>query len=411
MFYLIVSAILVAFAILAYKNLKLALAILAGILPLYLIRFELGSLPTTLLELLIIIIVVIWLTKYKSWKTKLAQYRKWFWPTVLLLLAATIGIFVAPDTLDALGIWKAYFVEPMLLFLVLLTTLEKKEDLQMLFQALAITAIVLSLIAIVQYVTGFGIPAPWDIEGRVTSIFDYPNALGLFLAPIVGLSVVMLQEQRRALWLVTILLGIVAIVLAKTEAALVAVPAGLLLTLLLSSAPKKTKILVLSIAVILGAVLFAVSGTVRSKILLEDYSGQVRRSQWSETIELLQDKPIFGAGLNGYPTALEPYHDPTFYEIFQYPHNIILNIWSELGVLGFIAVVWLAWLVLKTMKDCFASKTGSQHSKLLLAAFAALMIMAIHGLVDVPFFKNDLAVMTMMMLAVVAQKEDPATKE
>ncbi|MBU1126282.1 hypothetical protein KJ758_01585, partial [Patescibacteria group bacterium] len=262
MFYLIVSAILVAFAILAYKNLKLALAILAGILPLYLIRFELGSLPTTLLELLIIIIVVIWLTKYKSWKTKLAQYRKWFWPTVLLLLAATIGIFVAPDTLDALGIWKAYFVEPMLLFLVLLTTLEKKEDLQMLFQALAITAIVLSLIAIVQYVTGFGIPAPWDIEGRVTSIFDYPNALGLFLAPIVGLSVVMLQEQRRALWLVTILLGIVAIVLAKTEAALVAVPAGLLLTLLLSSAPKKTKILVLSIAVILGAVLFAVSGTV-----------------------------------------------------------------------------------------------------------------------------------------------------
>ena len=109
--------------------------------------------------------------------------------------------------------------------------------------------------------------------------------------------------------------------------------------------------------------------------------------------------PAFGAGLNAYPQALAPYHNSTQYEIFQYPHNIVLNIWTELGLLGLIAFGLLAWL---TWRSVTPTTKNSQQKTLLLAAFAALLTMTIHGLVDVPYFKNDLSVMVWILFAVLA---------
>lgn len=122
------------------------------------------------------------------------------------------------------------------------------------------------------------------------------------------------------------------------------------------------------------------------KLTLQDYSGSVRLSQWSETIDMLQDHWLLGAGLSGYQTVFKPYHQATHLEIFQYPHNILLNIWVELGLLGLIAVGLLSWHVLRAEPSI---------------AIFALLQMIIHGLVDVPYFKNDLAFLTWIFLAII----------
>ena len=109
---------------------------------------------------------------------------------------------------------------------------------------------------------------------------------------------------------------------------------------------------------------------------------------------MLKDRPLQGAGLGGYPTIFEPYHDAKLYEIFQYPHNVILNFWVEMGLFGVIAFLWLA---LVTGKLAWQRR----NDPFVLAAFAALLTMAIHGLVDVPFFKNDLAVLTVFFMAMM----------
>lgn len=398
MFPVLILILSLCFAALAWRNLRLALIVLAGLLPTYLIRFSLGPIPFTLLEIFILTTAAVWLIRHRDWKLNLSMLRTWGRPLLLLLAAASFGVAVSLETFAALGIWKAYFIEPALVFLMMHTVLKNTHDWHLVLRALAFSGIVTAMFALAQFATGAGIPEPWDIERRVTGLFDYPNALGLFLAPIVGLSTVMLLRAStlwRWFWALTICTCGVAIILAQTEAALVAIPAGLLLTLGLSGAKKKVKLRVMGEAILIFTIACLLFTSVSEKLLLQDYSGQVRLSQWSETTTMLVQQPAFGAGLSGYPSALEPYHDPTLFEIFQYPHTILLNIWSELGLLGLVAFFWLAALTLKTLRE-------NKDDTLKLAAFSALAIMTIHGLVDVPYFKNDLAVMTWILIAIMS---------
>ena len=114
---------------------------------------------------------------------------------------------------------------------------------------------------------------------------------------------------------------------------------------------------------------------------------------------MLADHPYLGAGLNGYPVALAPYHDATFYEIFQYPHNVILNVWCELGLLGLIGffgcVLFITHFAWQNKKDPWV-----------LACAAALLTMLIHGMVDVPFMKNDLVILTVLFFVAMVGKKN-----
>lgn len=386
------------FGYLSWKEPKHALYLLPILLPTYLIRFSVGPIPFTLLELFILVLTATWITSKRAATVKLAP--KFFGPISLLILASILGLIAAEDTLSALGIWKAYFLEPLLVFLILQSTFTKITDWKRLLISFGVSAMILSLIGITQYVFNVGIPVPWDIERRVTSLFDYPNALGLFLAPVATISFLQAlffwKERKTSLfWLISFLLSMTGIVLAKTEAALVAVPAAIFIALLLSNVSKQKKYILAFFAIIMVISAIAIPLT-RNKILLQDYSGQARLSQWQETAQLIADNPLFGAGLNSYPSAIVPYHDFTTFEIFQYPHNIVFNIWVELGLAGVIAFFWLGLVSVQQMK-------GRKQDHLVIIAFAALLTMTVHGFVDVPYFKNDLSVLTWIFLALLTQ--------
>ncbi|MCR4312208.1 MAG: O-antigen ligase family protein [Candidatus Uhrbacteria bacterium] len=385
----------VLFALLAWRNYNLALRLLFALLPTYLIRITIGPVPTTWLEVAIVTLAIIWIYRERpTLVTVRSAFGAYFWPLVALFAVATLGIFISPDHVGALGVWKAYFIEPALLFVILRTTF-RDLDWSRANEYLAWSTIAIAAMAIVQRITGLGIPAPWDVEMRVTSIFDFPNAVGLFLAPLVVYFIVLIWHFRTRdsirLFGGAALLSLVAIVLAQTEAALVAIPAALLIVFLFTTRSAKYRQWAIAGGTLLLVLAFLMPD-VREKLQLRDYSGNVRRAQWSETLDMLADRPVFGAGLSGYPSALEPYHDGTLYEIFQYPHMLVLNIWTELGLLGLFSFVWLALVCLQLAYKNHASLGA-------VAAFAALLAMTIHGLVDVPYFKNDLAILTWFLLA------------
>lgn len=386
-----------SFFVLSLRHFKLSLFILLGLLPVYLLRFDIGPLPSTLLEVFLLISFIVYFAKngFKAW---LHSYN--LQPTThnliipLIFLASLISIIISPDPLAALGLFRAYILEPFILFGILRTTC-KKDDWVRGLKALMLSGLILSIFAIIQWFTGVGIPIPWDIERRVTSIFPFPNALGLFLAPILSAGIIFSIRERQWKWIPAFILMAIAIILAKTEAAYIAIPASIALILLATDLKKKTKLGVIAISTLLAAAAIF-TPAIRTKLLFQDYSGEVRRIGWSESIEMLLDRPLFGAGLSGFESAILPYHDATQFEIFAYPHNIVLNVWSELGLLGLIGLVGLIGIGLRQLGR-------NRTDTLTLAAGAALLTMLIHGLVDVPFFKNDLAILTVFFFALLTQ--------
>jgi O-antigen ligase len=135
------------------------------------------------------------------------------------------------------------------------------------------------------------------------------------------------------------------------------------------------------------------------EITFKGDSGSVRLTIWKEALEMLKTRPILGAGLAGYQTAVAPFHKAKYIEIYLYPHNIFLNFWSETGLLGLLALLWLIgvffWQGLRSPPTHYSLLTT--HYALL----AAMLVILIHGLVDVPYFKNDLAVMFWILFGLV----------
>ncbi len=397
------------FGVIAWRNLRFSLFLLAAALPTYLLRFSLGPIPFTLLEALILALVGVWGVR-GEWKQVRSMPRSWLYGVGGLIAAAVLATFIAPDTRGALGVLKAYFIEPALLFFVAVTTLKTPADRRVLLAWFVGGAAFASLVGIFQFVTGTGIPIPWDIERRVTGPFPYPNALGLYAGPAALIAAVFAARETgraRQMWAIASLLCFVGIVLAQSEAAVGSVVVILGLTGLVSK-KWRTAALASAGAALVSVVFFApLRNFAVEKLTFSDRSGEVRQLQWAETWEMLKTRPLFGTGLNGYPEALAPFHRRPDIEIFQYPHTLVFNIWTELGLAGIAACAGVLALVLAALRR--ARQDGWKDT----AAVAALLVfggMLVHGLVDVPYFKNDLSALTWLLLALVCTAYGTARK-
>lgn len=126
------------------------------------------------------------------------------------------------------------------------------------------------------------------------------------------------------------------------------------------------------------------------KLTFQKWSGSVRLAQYRETWKLLRDHSIRGAGLAGYQQAIAPYHEDAHVEIFLYPHNLLLAVWVELGLAG--VLVFLAMLYQ------FFRRAFTIHQSPITSA--AMLVILVHGLVDVPYFKNDLAMVFWVIVGI-----------
>lgn len=380
--------------------LRLILILLPLVLPTYVVRFRISSLPTTLLEIFLILFLAVWSYQrgVKGWKNGYTQLcsQKLLWPLIMWLAVGALGIFITPDHLSALGLWRAYFLEPVLVFWMLADLIKTPDDKRLLIRSLIFINILVALWAVFQFFTGLGIPAPWNAPPaglRATGPFPYPNALALFAIPISALLFYLNINRlltthyhlpTALLWL-GFLSGLVAAILAKSDGGLIALTVAVFITLILK---RRTRLPAIIIAVLLGILLASIPTsrhTISEKIFFQDWSGKVRLVMWQESLVMLKDRPLFGAGLGAYPDVIKPYHHATWMEIFQYPHNILLNLWSEIGLLGILVFAWIMILWLK------------RSGLIALPIMAALLI---HGLVDVPYFKNDLAILFWILMAV-----------
>lgn len=441
---------LIFFLILALMRLDLALFFIIAALPAYLIRFSVFGLPLTLLETMILIISVVWfISRFLPYFKNLIQKKvtripyPFSWEIMALIIISFFSIWTAGFSNSALGIFKAYFFEPIILFILTINIYKEKKDWTKITWALLVSALTVALLAIYQKISGqFIFNEFWANEAtrRVVSWFGYPNAIGLYLAPLslvfwgwffyLPYRATLHKSLQKLLIILTIIVSLLAIYFARSEGALIGLAAGLFVFGLLAG--RKQRITTIIIALIItSGISFSppTKNLLISKLTLNDLSGQIRKQQWKETFLALQGvKIITGAGLNNYQKTVKPVHQegiffnsdnlPNFdsqvygsstlrtkywqpVEIYLYPHNIILNFWSELGLFGALVFIWLIfkylYLALKLIVTYNREKRPEKY--LALGLFSAMIVIVVHGLVDVPYFKNDLSAMFWILLS------------
>lgn len=388
------------------------IALIILLLPAYLVRFEIAGIPTTLLEILIYLAIPALLISRPI--ARLGQrlqpvLSRYGWPILLLLLGAIIATIVAPDKRQALGLLKAYVIDPILLFAVIVAGTDTKEQRWRLVHALILGGVILAWSSIFLE----------NEEGRALGLYAFdvnpsPNYLALFLAPIAGLAFGLVATipgrpslQRGLIAAAGISLAM-ALFNSQSRGALLAAGFVFALSFIKAAAdqwPKAARYLLWPAIIVLTVGSLTV-GTMAALPSFEEKpdhrvatSNNLRYEIWQTTLrDIIPAKPLTGVGLGNYQSYFtELTKDRINYPEFiapwaRTPHNFLLTVWTNLGLLGIIAIIWL---VIRFSLDLYRTP----KSPLRFGLFLAMLALLIHGLVDSVYWKNDLAALFWTLLA------------
>jgi O-antigen ligase len=358
--------------------------------------------PTTLLEVAILVTVAVFLVE-TYWQREPIMWRGPLTaPAVLFIIAGAISVVVSGDHRAALGLYRAYFLEPAAYGLIVasIASTPRRAGLILLglaaggaYAGLLNMAVVLD--AIRHHVLDLSTTPP-------VVIYQTANALALYLVPLVAMaaSLLVYGTGRLERWLSGIFLAIAlpACLLSFSRGGYLALAA---LALGLAVSHRLARLLVP--VVVAAGVLVSQVSLIKHRIAYElhpipgntlDY----RLRLWGQTLKLLSHHPVFGVGLSYFQQAMAPYWQDLPQVI--YPHNIVLNFWVTTGLLGLAA---FAWLVIRAFVLSWRGwRTHSVEWRPYdLGVLLVLVAIVVHGLVDVPFFKNDLSLEFWALLGIL----------
>ncbi|HEY6539019.1 MAG TPA: O-antigen ligase family protein [Candidatus Dormibacteraeota bacterium] len=397
---------------------RIGVFLTAAALPAYVVRGHLaGRLPFTGLEVVLGLTVLAFIVE-SSIQRRLPRVDTPFNVIMaVILLATVIGVVASPDHEAALGITKAYIVEPMVLFLVAVNVLRSSWDWERVAYGLYLSGLVVAVsqvVALAQALAqrsvnlNFSPPSP-------TWLWSNNNFGGIFLDPLVGLALGLALfggvRFRRVHWLALGVLGLGdALTLSRGSWLALVV-----LALLAAALHPRRKIL---LAACLAALVVAVAlPPIRHRLSNELNASNPANSLvarvhlWHATVDLLESHPFTGSGLAGYQAMIGPYraqiHDPSA-QTHVYPDQLELDFWVELGVLGLVALLGFFAELLRYLVP--AVRAGPERHPWAVALALAWAGILVHGLLDSPYWKNDLAAEWWLLAALVTVAVVPATR-
>jgi O-antigen ligase len=376
---------------------SLALAALTcALAPAYVIRWHVAFYPSTILEDSIFLTTVAFAVE--SWRHRtIPEWRTPFtWPAALFLVAGAISVLVPPDHRAALGIYRAYLLEPVVFFFVLVNVIRTPVQATVVGAGLALAGVIVGIAnsAVILNALRHHVYNVADTPPVV--IYTNANDIALFLVPLIALAgslfLFSVHRATRAGALAFLVVAVPSTILSFSRGGYLAL-AGVAVGLALAH---RRRWMLISAAGIAAIVLLLIP-TINRRIGVElDFANPkntlVGRSHlWQASLQMLQHHIPFGAGLSGFGKAIYPYWQGIGHtDAFIYPHNFILTFWSETGLLGLAAWIWILVAGFAMGWRGWRS-AGAGWRPWELGLLLALVAVVLHGLVDVPYFKNDLA--------------------
>jgi O-antigen ligase len=368
------------------------LIVTIGALPLYVVRWRYGPLPTTLLETLVIVTVALYvIARWRDgWRRPLRT--PYDIPILLLLLAGAIAVVVPQDHRAALGLYRAYFIEPVAIFYVAADLLRGEATLKRAVISFAIGSsifAVLNLVAVAQAL----LDHKFHVGSAPNALYGDANYVAMYLEPAVAfaIAVFLFAGTPRWRWLGAVWLPITGLALLLT----LSKGAYLALFVLGVVVILRMRRWMLPLLIGLVAVALALSRIplIAQRIATSENSLVGRFQIYGAAIRVLEENPILGLGLGGFDYTFRKHASQ------PYPHDVWLTFWVEIGLLGLIAfaviffgLLWRGWRALP--------QTEGFYRVAMWGVLGSLVLWGVHGLVDSPYWKNDMSVEFWVLAAI-----------
>jgi len=328
------------------------------------------------------------------------------WIVLLAGTAATSILWALPEGRgEALRSLRWVIIEPLVWYFLLRSSMQRDAAvLRTVVHTLVVSAGVIAGLGILQFagidvvpllgskrVFADNVVATGNIR-RVASIYGHANNLGLFLERILPLALLCfiwptMRIRAAWAWVAVIAIGlVVSFSRGAWLATLVAVAVVALYHYGAATIRRRPWLLMaLATAGVLGIVATlltrgASAGSFDARVLL-----------WQEAVSWIQARP-WGLGLGQFYF----YHNPeyghsiinpvligTSEQYAAHPHNLVLDVWLNLGPIGLLAILGI---ILTTIRH--AVRTAGPLQAVVLAILISTVV---HGLVDQFFFVSDLA--------------------
>jgi putative inorganic carbon (HCO3(-)) transporter len=399
-------------------------------MPLYLLRFSIFGIPTTVLEMMIYILFLIWIiNKIQKHYLSFPRRRK---PIVtikknsilnvgiiLLFFGVIISTALSSDLRASLGIFKGWFVDPFLFFVVFTSVIKKEKHIILVLKSWLASGVVVSLISIFYLLNN-----SLTFDGRLKAFFLSPNHLAMYLAPafLIGLffllnnlSFLRRQESTAAMnnslriiqtikkifniqHLIFIVIISIPLYFTYSYGAFLGIFIGALYLVLKN---KKLKIrnfyLVGFIFLILSGFIFITTNKFNQIINSDNRSSfHSRLMIWDASVEIIKDNPLLGIGpgtfQDAYLSYSKKFNEPYLEWAVPQPHNIFLAFYLQTGIIGSLGfILILIWF--------FSCRRDEALPRLYWQVINVLMIyILVHGLIDTTYWKNDLSLMFWLLV-------------
>jgi O-antigen ligase len=370
-------------------------AITCALAPAYVVRWHIGPLPTTVLEDAILVTIAAFAIEAYRGKHHIGWRSPFTIPAALFLVAGAISVVISPEQVKGLGLYRAYLIEPIAFYFVIGHVVSDIRRAHMVLAGLAAGATIAGLAnafvilnAIRHHTLNLALPPP-------VVIYNTANAVALYLVPLIGIaaSMVLYERERRVRILSAVFLAtaLAATFLSLSRGGYLALA---VMALILAIVNRYRWYLLPAVAFVGAAMsrIPPIASRLAHEFNLNDPNNTFlsREELWQVTLRMLRDHPILGTGMFGFAKNIQPYRGGIYEENLIYPHNIALNIWTETGLLGAIS---FGWLLVQTFRISWRGWTSGPlpWRAIQLGIVLAMTAIVVHGMVDVPYFKNDLA--------------------
>ncbi|MBU0634705.1 MAG: O-antigen ligase family protein [Candidatus Omnitrophica bacterium] len=234
--------------------------------------------------------------------------------------------------------------------------------------------------------------------------FILPSALGGYLIMLLPLCISMLRHYykdedsallKRPLGNIVLLLPVLlcsaALILTKAIGPLVSLLFGCMLYSIMRQRDYKYRVVLRAIILLslVSVLIFVVRSYSGGYWRNPAFSAGQRQLYWLKTWLVIGQHPFTGVGLGNLPFVGS-----------KFSHNSYLQIWAELGIVGFVALLGLVLAAIKIVREPPAPAQKMLHAGLGIAIFAFIL----HNLVDFTFFLPEVAVFWWITLGLIAPR-------